>query len=45
VLEQADLDTLDEHAASRLRAMLERYRPVIERERARAREEAGDVGT
>jgi hypothetical protein len=44
VLEQADVEALDAHAAARLKMMLERYRPVIERERVRLREEAGDSG-
>jgi hypothetical protein len=43
VIEQAAIGQLDGHAAERLRAMLERYGPVIERERARLREtDAGD---
>ncbi|HEY2159704.1 MAG TPA: hypothetical protein VGH24_00220 [Solirubrobacteraceae bacterium] len=45
VLEQADVEALDAHAAARLKTMLERYRPVIERERLRLREEAGGIGT
>ena len=45
VLEQAPVEILDAHAAGRLRTMLERYAPVIERERARLRDEAGgDAG-
>ena len=40
VLEDAAVEELDAHAAERLRAMLERYAPAIERERARLREEA-----
>jgi hypothetical protein len=40
VLEAASLQALDAHAAERLRTMLERYAPVIERERARLREQA-----
>lgn len=36
LLEPALTDDLDAHAAERLRTMLERYRPFIERERARA---------
>jgi hypothetical protein len=42
VLEGASVDELDAHAGDRLRAMLERYGPVIERERARMREAAGE---
>ena len=42
VLQQAPVDELDAHAGERLRAMLERYGPVIERERARLREQAGE---
>jgi hypothetical protein len=38
VLEQVSVDQLDEHAAVRLRAMLDKYASVIERERARIRE-------
>jgi hypothetical protein len=38
VLEQELNPELDEHAAGRLNAMIERYRPFIERERARSRE-------
>jgi hypothetical protein len=45
VLEAAPVERLDGHAAERLRAMLERYAPVIERERARLlrREDANDA--
>jgi hypothetical protein len=35
VLEQAPVELIDAHAASRLQAMLERYSAAIERERAR----------
>jgi len=42
VLEGIAVEQLDGHAAERLRTMLERYRPVIERERARLREDAED---
>jgi hypothetical protein len=41
VLEQVSVDEFDAHAGERLRAMLERYAPVIERERARLRAEQG----
>jgi hypothetical protein len=41
VLEEAPVEELDGHAATRLRAMLDRYRPVIERERARLRADGG----
>jgi hypothetical protein len=43
VLEEASVEALDGHAAQRLRTMLERYGPVIERERARLREHADDA--
>ena len=39
VLQEAPVERLDGHAAERLRGMLERYAPMIERERARLREE------
>jgi hypothetical protein len=43
VLEEASLETLDAHAAERLRAMLDRYAPVINRERARLRDQDDGV--
>jgi hypothetical protein len=42
VVEQVRVEELDAHAGERLRAMLERYGPVIERERSRLRTEAGE---
>ena len=42
VLEEVPVERLDGHAGGRLREMLERYAPVIDRERARLREEARD---
>src|SRR5437764_7680050 len=39
VLEEAPVEQLDAHAAARLSAMLERYGPVIERERRRLTED------
>ena len=39
VLEEAPVEQLDAHAAARLSAMLERYGPVIERERRRLPED------
>ncbi len=42
VLEQTPVEELDAHAGERLRAMLERYGPVIERERTRLQMEAGE---
>jgi hypothetical protein len=44
VLDAAPVAALDAHAAQRLQTMLERYAPVIARERARLREEV-DGGT
>lgn len=41
VLEQVPVEELDAHAATRLRAMLDRYGPAIARERARLRGEGG----
>jgi hypothetical protein len=43
VLEGASLEALDGHAAERLRTMLDRYGLVIDRERARLREQADGV--
>jgi hypothetical protein len=43
VLEEVSVRALDGHAAERLQMMLERYAPVIERERARLREHADDA--
>jgi hypothetical protein len=43
VLEEASIEALDGHAAERLRMMLDRYAPVIDRERARLREQADGV--
>ncbi len=42
VLEQAPVELIDAHAASRLKAMLERYSAAIQRERARLGERAAD---
>jgi hypothetical protein len=42
VLEQVPVEQLDAHAGERLRGMLERYGPVIERERVRLRADAGE---
>ena len=42
VVERVRVEELDAHAGERLRAMLERYGPVIERERSRLRTEAGE---
>jgi hypothetical protein len=42
VLEQAPVELIDAHAASRLEAMLERYSATIQRERARLGEQAAD---
>jgi hypothetical protein len=44
VLAAAPVAQLDAHAAERLQTMLERYAPVIDRERARLREEAAGGG-
>jgi hypothetical protein len=44
VLDQVPVGQLDGHAGERLRAMLERYAPVIERERVRLRAEHGEHG-
>jgi hypothetical protein len=44
VLEQVRVEQLDGHAGERLRAMLERYAPMIERERVRLREHAEHGG-
>ena len=44
VLEAAPVEQLDAHAGERLRAMLERYGPAIDRERARLREEDAGGG-
>lgn len=44
VLDAAPVAQLDVHAGERLRTMLERYAPVIDRERARLREEAPGGG-
>jgi hypothetical protein len=43
ILEAASVETLDRHAGDRLRTMLERYGPVIERERVRLRQQARDA--
>jgi len=40
VIEEAGVEQFDGHATERLRAMLDRYGPAIERERARLRQEA-----
>lgn len=42
VLDAAPVAQLDTHAAERLQTMLERYAPMIDRERARLRQEAPD---
>ncbi len=44
VLDAAPVAQLDAHAGERLQTMLERYRPVIDRERARLRGEAASGG-
>ncbi len=44
VLEQVPVEELDAHAGERLRAMLERYGPMIERERGRSRAQQGEDG-
>jgi hypothetical protein len=43
ILEATSVEALDRHAGERLRTMLERYGPVIERERARLRQQARDA--
>jgi hypothetical protein len=44
ILEQIPLDAFDGHAAERLQLMLDRYAPVIERERSRLREQDRGAG-
>jgi hypothetical protein len=39
ILDGVPVEALDAHAAARLRTMLDRYAPVIDRERARLREQ------